>query len=445
MRAEVLSWCRREALFSPGAQVVCAVSGGADSMAMLCCLRELAAELSVYVRAAHFNHRLRGAESDGDEAFVRAFCAAEGIELVCGAPEKPARSEEEAREQRYAFLDSIPCDAVAIAHTAEDNLETLLQHLLRGSGLRGLGGIPPRRGRYVRPLLAVSHAQARDYLRARGTGWREDATNAEDGCQRNRLRHGVLPLLAAETPELPLRVTELTALVRADDALLDREAERLLLPAPEPLFSDPCVLRRVRLAPLREAPEPLQRRALRILLREALPQDAALVHIRALQALLENPAPAARADLPGRLTVRRSYDALELVRGTPPVFRPVPLAQTVHFPALGLRAVCTLAEKNEKIQNTPFTFALKYDKMVGRIPVFRPRKTGDMLTLPDGRCVTLKKLFLDRRLPQPVRDRVPVLELDGQVIAVVGFGADPRWTARDGEQAVILRIEKEEM
>ena len=384
MRAEVLSWCRREALFSPGAQVVCAVSGGADSMAMLCCLRELAAELSVYVRAAHFNHRLRGAESDGDEAFVRAFCAAEGIELVCGAPEKPARSEEEAREQRYAFLDSIPCDAVAIAHTAEDNLETLLQHLLRGSGLRGLGGIPPRRGRYVRPLLAVSHAQARDYLRARGTGWREDATNAEDSCQRNRLRHGVLPLLAAETPELPLRVTELTALVRADDALLDREAERLLLPAPEPLFSDPCVLRRVRLAPLREAPEPLQRRALRCLLREALPQDAALVHIRALQALLENPAPAARADLPGRLTV-------------------------------------------------------------GRIPIFRPRKTGDMLTLPDGRCVTLKKLFLDRRLPQPVRDRVPVLELDGQVIAVVGFGADPRWTARDGEQAVILRIEKEEM
>ncbi|MEE0787085.1 MAG: tRNA lysidine(34) synthetase TilS, partial [Oscillospiraceae bacterium] len=207
MRAEVLSWCRREALFSPGAQVVCAVSGGADSMAMLCCLRELAAELSVYVRAAHFNHRLRGAESDGDEAFVRAFCAAEGIELVCGAPEKPARSEEEAREQRYAFLDSIPCDAIAVAHTAEDNLETLLQHLLRGSGLRGLGGIPPRRGRYVRPLLAVSHAQAREYLRARGTGWREDATNAEDGCQRNRLRHGVLPLLAAETPELPLRVT----------------------------------------------------------------------------------------------------------------------------------------------------------------------------------------------------------------------------------------------
>lgn len=295
-------------------------------------------------------------------------------------------------------------------------------HLLRGSGLRGLGGIPPRRGRYVRPLLAVSHAQAREYLRARGTGWREDATNAEDSCQRNRLRHGVLPLLAAEMPELPLRVTELTALVRADDALLDREAERLLLPAPEPAVFRPVRAAQGAARAAARGPGAAAAPALRCLLREALPQDAALVHIRALQALLENPAPAARADLPGRLTVRRSYDALELVRGTPPVFRPVPLAQTVHFPALGLRAVCTLAEKNEKIQNTPFTFALKYDKMVGRIPVFRPRKTGDMLTLPDGRCVTLKKLFLDRRLPQPIRDRVPVLEVDGQVIAVGGFG-----------------------
>ena len=107
MRAEVLSWCRRESLLAPGTQVVCAVSGGADSMAMLCCLRELAAELSVYVRAAHFNHRLRGAESDGDEAFVRAFCAAEGIELVCGAPEKPARSEEEAVSYTHLTLPTI--------------------------------------------------------------------------------------------------------------------------------------------------------------------------------------------------------------------------------------------------------------------------------------------------------------------------------------------------
>ena len=93
---------------------------------------------------------------------------------------------------------SIPSRATPLPSLTRPRIiSTLLQHLLRGSGLRGLGGIPPRRGRYVRPLLAVSHAQVREYLRARGTGWREDATNAEDSCQRNRLRHGVLPLLAA--------------------------------------------------------------------------------------------------------------------------------------------------------------------------------------------------------------------------------------------------------
>ena len=211
MRAEVLSWCRREALFSP-ARRSSPFPAGRIPWQCSGCLRELAAELSVYVRAAHFNHRLRGAESDGDEAFVRAFCAAEGIELVCGAPEKPARSEEEAREQRYAFLDSIPCDAVAIAHTAEDNLEERCCSICCAAAGCGASAASRRRGRYARPLLAVSHAQAREYLRARGTGWREDATNAEDSCQRNRLRHGVLPLLAAEMPELPLRVTELTAL-----------------------------------------------------------------------------------------------------------------------------------------------------------------------------------------------------------------------------------------
>lgn len=302
MRAEVLSWCRRESpVCPPGAQVVCAVSGGADSMAMLCCLHELAAELSVYVRAAHFNHRLRGAESDGDEAFVRAFCAAEGIELVAARRESLPAARR--RRGSSAMPSSIPSRATPLPSLTRPRIisRLLLQpSALRPAGRRGLGGIPPRPRALCAAALAVSHAQAREYLRARGTGWREDATNAEDSCQRNRLRHGVLPLLAAETPELPLRVTELTALVRADDALLDREAERLLLPAPEPLFSDPCVLRRVRLAPLREAPEPLQRRALRCLLREALPQDAALVHIRALQALLENPAPAARAVCPGQ-------------------------------------------------------------------------------------------------------------------------------------------------
>ena len=206
MRAEVLSWCRREGLIAAGDRVLCAVSGGADSMAMLWCLHSLREELSISVCAVHFNHRLRGAESDRDEAFVRAFCAEHGIELTVGTAAVDAYTasgvEETARRLRYAFFETLPCDKLATAHTADDNAETVLLHLLRGAGLRGLCGIPPRRGRYIRPLLCVTRGQITDYLRQEGIMWVEDSSNAADDCRRNRLRHQVMPLLKLEMPEL---------------------------------------------------------------------------------------------------------------------------------------------------------------------------------------------------------------------------------------------------
>ena len=200
MKAEVARFCREEGLFSAGDRVVCALSGGADSMAMLWCLHSLQAGLGITVSAAHFNHRLRGAEADRDEAFVRAFCAGRGIALTVGsadvaqyAKDHGQSLEEAARECRYAFLRALPCDKLATAHTADDNAETVLLHLLRGSGLRGLCGIPPRRGSIVRPLLSVTREQVTAFLRAENIAWVEDSTNAEEFCTRNRLRRRVLP------------------------------------------------------------------------------------------------------------------------------------------------------------------------------------------------------------------------------------------------------------
>ena len=199
MKAEMLSWCRRTKLFSAGDRVICAVSGGADSMAMLWCLHCLKSELSIRVEAAHFNHRLRGAESDRDEAFVREFCASHGIALTVGAanPEDYGASgvEETARRLRYAFFETLDCDRLAPAHTADDNAETVLVNLLRGTGLRGLCGIPPVRGRIVRPLLFARRQNILDYLRTEGVAFVEDSTNGQDAYLRNRLRHHVLPLL----------------------------------------------------------------------------------------------------------------------------------------------------------------------------------------------------------------------------------------------------------
>lgn len=154
-------------LLPPGGGVLCAVSGGADSVYLLCRLCELRESLGLRVWAAHYNHCLRGAESDRDEAFVRDLCAGLGVEAYSGrgdvaafARENGLGTEDAARRLRYAFLeqtaDALGADAIATAHTADDNAETMLLNLARGAGLRGLCGIPPRRGRVIRPILGVT-------------------------------------------------------------------------------------------------------------------------------------------------------------------------------------------------------------------------------------------------------------------------------------------------
>ena len=142
------SFIRQQNLISSGDQITCAVSGGADSMAMLFAMYLLKEKLGIRLAAAHFNHNLRGAESDADETFVRDFCARYDIELFVGSAQVKAGEkglEAAAREARYGFFAALP-GKIATAHTADDNAETVLLHLVRGPGLKGLGGIAPSRG-----------------------------------------------------------------------------------------------------------------------------------------------------------------------------------------------------------------------------------------------------------------------------------------------------------
>ena len=438
MKAEVARFCREEGLFSAGDRVVCALSGGADSMAMLWCLHSLQAELGITVAAAHFNHRLRGAEADRDEAFVRAFCAGHGIALTVGSADvaKYAAAhgksvEEAARECRYAFLQALPCDKLATAHTADDNAETVLLHLLRGSGLRGLCGIPPRRGGIVRPLLSVTREQVTAFLRAENIAWVEDSTNAEEFCTRNRLRRRVMPELRALSPRFSERLTAQSRLLREEDAYLDSLAAALLREE-DGVFA--C-------APLREAPPVLRRRALRLMTRRVLPQDVSYAHISALQVLLVSPDPSAQCDLPGGVIARRRYDGLELTRPSPETFPETPLSvpgETL-LPVPGLKITCEITENFKKIANTPFRFAIKYDMITQSI--LRPRRSGDRMSTDGVHTKTLKKLFIERHVPRAQRGVTAVLASGSNVLAVAGIGADVRYIPAAGEPAVLIQIE----
>ena len=226
------SFCDSHGMLQRGQRVLCAVSGGSDSVAMLCMLLQVAAERSLSIEAAHYNHRLRGEEADRDENFVRSLCAKLGVRFHSESGDVAQRAgelgtgiEETARRMRYEFLmrtaERIGADVISTAHTSNDNAETVLMHLARGSGARGLAGIPPVRGKIIRPLLCLTRQEVQEYLTRNGIDHVEDSTNDDPSYTRNRVRIELMPLFHAMNPSFAQDVLSLSELLRADDAFLD--------------------------------------------------------------------------------------------------------------------------------------------------------------------------------------------------------------------------------
>ena len=445
MRDKVLRWCQENALFAPGQTVVCAVSGGADSVTMLHLLRSLQRELGVTVSAAHFNHRLRGAESDRDEAFVRKLCADWGVPLAAASGDAAARAretgesiEEAARNLRYAFFASLG-QSVATAHTADDNLETILLNFLRGTGLTGLGGIPPKRDFLVRPILCCTRQEVLAYLDEHRLPHAEDSTNAADDCVRNRLRHNVLPLLKAENPSLAETALRTAQLLRQDDAFLDCLAEAALQTASAGTMAWRCDA-------LRAEPDAVRTRAIRAMLQTIHIPKLSHAHIEAVDRLLFTDDPSARTSLPNGWEAQREYGRLRLARtADTDTFAPVPLmpGKTIHIPELGLVIRCEFTKNFAKNLPGTFTFACRCDMIEPTKGLLvRPRRTGDTIRLPGG-TKTLKKWFIDWKIPAARRGLVPVLADEAGVLAVYGLGQNLDRAAAEGEPAILFCIEKE--
>lgn len=224
-------------MLRPGDRVGVAVSGGADSVALLLLLLELREKLGIVLSVVHFNHKLRGKASDVDEKFVKRLAAKHGLEFHCSslrvakkAKKEGANLEDAARRARYDYFRSLTesgaCTRMAVAHTADDQAETVLAHLLRGTGITGLGGIHPVPGPVVRPLLDSRRSELRAYLRARKQTWREDLTNRDTRRMRARIRKKLLPLLEKQfQPEIVGHLVALANLAREDEAFWDAITE----------------------------------------------------------------------------------------------------------------------------------------------------------------------------------------------------------------------------
>lgn len=413
--------------------ILCAVSGGTDSMYLLCRLKEL----GYPVAAAHYNHGLRGREALRDEAFVRDFCRREAIPFLCRrgdaaayAAENRLGREEAARRLRYDFLewaaDELGAAVIATAHTADDNVETLLLNLTRGAGLKGLCGIPPVRGRIIRPMLDVTRDEAAAYLRRKGIAHVEDSTNAADDYARNRIRHGAVPVLRAENPALAGTVARTASLLRRDEEYLSGLAADFI----QTHGRENAVPAEALLA----LPWPVSSRVVRRMAGGGLSagQVEAVLRLAAGGVL----------DVPG-LRVGRSGDWLVFgaAEKTPLPARTLVPGQTLALPEAGLTVKSGILNKYPDVVHKSFNiFFFQCENICGNITV-SARRPGDKYR-PAGRgCEkTLKRLFLEKGVPRWERQTVPVLRDEAGVLAVYGMGQGERARALPGDTDV-LKIE----
>ena len=399
MLNKLTAFLREEDMIAPGDTVIAAVSGGADSVALLFALYLLKEKLGISLEAAHFDHQLRGEESRQDAAFVAQLCDRFDIPLHMGTAQViPGRTglEAAAREARYGFFRTLD-GKVATAHTADDNAETVLLHLLRGTGLKGLGGIAPKNGRIIRPMLKCTRQDVEAFLTEYCLQNRFDGSNATDDFLRNRLRHHVMPLLKQENPRFAPSVSAMALRLRQDEDLIQS-----LLPRELPGVEE-----------LKNIHPALRGRLLERFLKEGGIPEPEQTHIRALEKLIFSGKPSAAADLPGGFTALRRYDRLELLQERP---EPVGglLEDRLELPELGLAVTCAPATE---LVSGPDTFTV-----CPRGPIrVRFRETGDTVRLPGG-TKSLKKLFIDRKIPAHDRDRVPVLADEEGILAVHGIG-----------------------
>lgn len=409
MLNNLLKQLRQYAMLLPGDRVNCAVSGGADSMALLWGLYLLKDKLKIDLAAVHFNHCLRSAESDADEAFVREFCCRFEIPLVVGkgciTPGKKGL-EAAARDARYAFFSTLS-GKIATAHTADDNAETMLMHLIRGTGLKGLGGIAPVNGAVIRPMLHITRQQVLAFLEEYHIPYREDSSNCTDDFLRNRLRHHVMPLLRAENPKICENLSATAARLREDEAALSGLAQFETLPDVETL---------------RAMPPALRSRVLETFLKQCGAPEPNATHISLAEALVFSENPSARAAFPGGVTLSRRYDRLERLQPLPPLETiMLPNKGNLELPQLGLRII---TEPAGSIQNTEEIFTV--------IPcgelTLRCRREGDSIRLSGG-TKSVKKLFADRKIPASQRLCIPIVADEAGILGIYGIGVNQSRTA----------------
>ena len=447
-----IEWHR---LLSSHDRVVVAVSGGADSCALLVALMDLRAVFDFELQIAHLNHKLRAAAEE-EAGFVRALAEQLGLPCTVGECEVATRArkskqsmEAAARTARYEFLEAtaeaVGAPRIAVGHTADDQVETVLLNLVRGSGLRGLAGMPIQRGRIVRPLLEVTRAETEAFCHQRAIEFRLDESNANLRFARNRIRVGAIPVLRSIVPSLATCVRRATLMVREDDELLEAIAQREL----DDMCSRWSGGAVIDLEYFRRHPRALQRRMLRLALERAQGhrREVEFAHVEAVLEALAGGQTRGGWTIPGGTRIVIAGDTVVITPAASPAVawpaRPLPVPGFVELPELGQRLEVSLLRRSELPCDklTDVRVAYVEAKGLGDLIVRPPRARDRFQPLGMAGTKKLSDFFRDAKLPRALWARVPVVETTTGLVWVAGWRIDERWKVTETTESVVrLRL-----
>jgi len=437
---KIRSFISAENMLSSGETVVCGLSGGADSVCLLLAMNALADELGIKVEALHVNHCLRGAESQRDEDFCRELCekltvpfTAVSCDVKRYAEQHSISTEEAARKLRYGIFEVNSCGKkLATAHNADDDLETMILNLVRGTALKGLSGIPAVRGNIIRPLLTVTRHEIEEFLASNGQSFVTDSTNLSDDYTRNKIRHRIVPLLCELNPSAAVTAARSAAALREENAFIESETDRAEAECRcgntfTGLADHPAVIRK--------------RCTARLLSENAVPYS--YDRLCAADNIIVN---GGKLNVSGdRYLVsdgkRFSLETIPVKSEIPELSAELVQGENSIYPERELfceMLLCDDLKKSEPVNKMLTYYLLDYDKIVGRA-VIRNRRNGDRIKLAGRDFTSSVKKLINEKIPAQERPFLHFIEDECGTILAEGIGIADR-VRPDGTTRRLMKI-----